>query len=444
MGYVPSPASAWAAIRKLPAGSFLLVTGAAAEPQRYWSPEPAEAPPPDEPQLLELLRCRLAEAVKQNMAADVPIGALLSGGVDSSIIVALMCRDAGAVGGVRTFTAGFSDSAFDERPDAARVAKHCGTDHTELLVRPRPEGMLEELLDIYDEPFGDSSALPTLLLCREARKHVGVALAGDGGDEVFGGYDRYRALRLAETMSPPKYLLVRLVAAAGRLFAPADERSRLRRFLRFADSLSHPPSVQYFMYRSLFGPADLARLFTAEFAASVDLDAPAEWFCQLYEEPDAGDEVVRAQRHDMLSYLPDDLLVKTDMASMAASLELRAPMLDHGLASLGLSLPAELKVGRRRGKLILRRAFADMLPPETLRRGKQGFGVPLGRWLKEELGGQLKDILLDPSLRRSGIFKGEAIAGLINDHVTGRADHRHRLWALLVLARWMDRHGGLP
>ncbi len=438
MGYVPAPRSAWKGVNKLPPAHSMIVAGTPAEPQRYWKPQPLDLSACSS-DLPELVKDRLYRTVEQHMISDVPLGALLSGGIDSSIIVAIMARVAGRAGGVRTFTAGFDEADFDERPDATLVAEHCGTDHTEILVRPSPAEMLDQLLAIYDEPFGDSSALPTWLICREARKHVTVALVGDGGDEVFAGYDRYRALHLAETMSRPMYLAIRLAAAAGRLAAPHDARSRLRRFVRFTDALSYPPSIQYFMYRRLFGPDELPRLFTEEFIAGVDADAPAEWFCRLYEDGDFPDEVARAQHHDMLTYLPDDLLVKTDMASMASSLELRSPMLDHNLLALGLSLPTGAKISGRRGKVILREAFADMLPAEVFARPKRGFAVPLGQWLKGELLEPLKETLLDPSFKRMGIFRSEAIAGLINNHVSGRADHRHRLWALLILARWLAK-----
>jgi len=441
MGYIPAPRTAWAGIRKLPPGHVLLADHTLGEPIRYWSPSPAEVPSSAEDQR-HLVRQMLRDSVEARMIADVPLGALLSGGIDSSIVVALMSRVAGRTGGVRTFTAGFEEEDFDERPAARQVAEHCGTDHTELLVRPEAASALDELVGMYDEPFADSSALPTWLICRAARGHVKVALAGDGGDEVFGGYDRYRAIQLAATIRPLGYLAVRVGAMLVGPFARHDERSRLRRWLRFADALPHPLSVQYFMYRRLFGPEDLLHLFTEDFAAELDVYSPAEWFCELYEEPEVDDEATRAQYHDLHTYLPDDLLVKTDIASMAASLELRAPMLDHDVVGVGLGLPLARKLDQRQGKKVLKEAFADMLPAEVFGRPKRGFGVPLGDWMRNELLGALRETLLDRALLDRGIFRAEALHGLINDHVKGRGDHRHRLWALLVLARWLERRGG--
>ena len=443
MGYVPAPHTAWVGARKLRPGYRLIAAAADAnahEPQvtvePYWQLQAGD--PPAGADTIDHVRRAVTEAVEARMISDVPLGALLSGGVDSAIVVALMARAAGKTGGVRTFTAGFDDREFDERPAARLVADHCGTEHTELLIHPDPADMLDRIVSLYDEPYADSSALPTWLICREARRHVTVALGGDGGDEVFGGYDRYRAMSLAESIGPARYLLIRLAARLARPFAPADERNRLRRFVRFADALPDPCAMQYFKYRCLFTADDLVRLFTADFAAAGDVHAPTQWFCDLYESLDLDSEVARAQHHDLMTYLPDDLLVKTDIASMASSLELRAPLLDHHVVQLGLSLPAHRKVDAKRRKIILREAFSDILPPQVFQARKRGFGVPLGRWLREDLRDLLVETLMDKSLERRGIFRRDALAGLINDHLSGRDDHRHRLWALLVFARWLQ------
>jgi len=439
-GYIPSPHSAWRGARKLPPGCRMVVANAPEPPQRYW--RLGAVPVPHSPrECIERVRAKLAASVEARMNADVPLGALLSGGLDSGVVVGLMCRSAGATGGVRTFTAGFEDGPYDERPAARATARRLGTEHKEIVVRPAASEAIDDLVRMYGEPFADSSALPTWLLCRAAREHITVALTGDGGDEVFGGYDRYRAVHLAETMRPATYLAVRVAAGLIRPFAPTAERSRLRRLVRFADFLPHPPGMQYLMLRSVFQPQDLPRLFTHEFAAEVPLETAGQWFLDLYEEGKFSREVQYAQRHDLLSYLPDDLLVKADIASMAASLELRCPMLDHELVGLGLSLPVEMKIAHGRGKAILREAFGDLLPPEVRRAPKRGFGVPLGRWLREGLAETLRETLTDRSFLGRGIVRPEAVAGLLNDHLSGRDDHRHRLWALLILARWLGQQG---
>jgi len=439
IGYVPAPASIWRGVRKLPPAARMVVGERVGVPETYWSALPEQegcngADP------VERVRAEVTAAVQRRMHADVPLGALLSGGLDSAITVALMCRAAGRSGGVRTFTAGFEDGGYDERAGARAVADHVGSEHTELLVRPAPAEMLDGLVGMFGEPFADSSALPTWLICRAARQHVTVALTGDGGDEAFGGYDRYRALRLAETMGPGRYLGVKVAAALAGLVAPHDERSRLRRLVRFAGPLALPGAGQYWSYRRLFGPDELRRLLTSEFLAGLDVEAPERWFCSLYEEGQFGEEVAYAQRHDMLTYLPDDLLVKADICSMASGLELRSPFLDYRVASLGLGLPVELKVARR-GKIVLREAFADLLPEQTLRGPKRGFGVPLGRWLREDLFETVRETLMDRAFLDLGVFRPEAMAGLLNDHYAGRGDHRHRLWALLVFGRWLALGG---
>ncbi|HUS91403.1 MAG TPA: asparagine synthase (glutamine-hydrolyzing) [Phycisphaerae bacterium] len=436
MGYVPGPRSIWRGVRKLPPACRLLADVGAGPPERYWQPA-RQAIPAGRPERLECVRAAVTAAVESHLHADVPLGALLSGGLDSSIVVAIMAEAAGRTGGVRTFTAGFEDASYDERLAARATARRWGTEHTELVIRPAPAEVLDEVVAMYGEPFGDSSAVPTWLICRAARERVTVALVGDGGDEAFGGYDRYRAAQLSQSMSPGAYTAVRLAAAIVRPIAPRAERSRLRRLIRFADALPFPPAERYFRYRRLFGPDELGRLLTPEFAEEVDTGGPAEWFWGLYERADEGDEVALAQRHDLETYLPDDLLVKTDIASMAVGLELRAPFLDHRVVSLGLSLPAEEKVDGRGGKRILREAFADVLVDEVRRGRKRGFGVPLGRWLREELFETVRETLMDPGLHGRGILRPEAVAGLLNDHFSGRGDHSHRLWALLVFARWL-------
>ena len=440
IGYVPAPETIWSDILKLPPAHCLAVTERPTRPRRYWHCQAVQIPS-DPAQQIEMIRERLRSSVRARLVSDVPLGALLSGGLDSAIIVALMSEAAGDAGGVKTFTAGFADDAYDERPVARQLALHCKTDHTELLVEPDPAGALDRIVEMYDEPFADSSALPMHLICQAARRHVTVALAGDGGDEVFGGYDRYRALMLAGRMRPLRYALTRLAAALARPFARRSERSRLTRFLRFADALPLPAAMQYFRYRSLFDADDLQFLLADEFAESLDLHEPTRWFCELYESGDAPDEVVRGQRSDLATYLPDDLLVKADIASMASGLELRAPMLDPDVVQLGLSLPLEAKLSASRGKVLLRAAVADLLPREIVDQPKRGFGVPLARWLRGELREEMKATLLDRSPATTGIFRGEAIEGLINDHLAGKRDYAHRLWALMVLARWLARNG---
>ena len=450
LGYVPAPRSIWRNIRKLPPAHSLLVEGGELTQRRYWALPRASEPMPTE-QALERVRETVFLAVNQRLAADVPLGVLLSGGVDSSIVAALMAVAAATGGGagVRTFTAGFDESGFDERPAASAVARHLGTRHTELLVRASDAaGLLDRLVRQYDEPFADSSALALYLVCQAARQHVTVALTGDGGDEAFAGYERYRAMDLAQRMGPAAWAATKLAAMLAALVAPQDERSRLRRLIRFASAMDEVPARQYFAYRRLFAPWQLQRMMTPDFYEQSRPGDVAEWFTRLYEagDPEADDldpggefedEVAYAQRCDLLTYLPDDLLVKADIASMAHGLELRSPLLDHRVVALGLSLPLECRLRGRQGKAILRDAFAHLLPPEVFERRKSGFAVPIDRWLRDELGGLLRQTLLEGPLAQAGWFDPRVLEGIIDEHATGRMDHRHRLWALLWLGRWM-------
>ena len=443
MGYVPSPWSIHAGVRKLPAGHYLAVTDRVEEPVEYWSPQVAHAAGVDvtagasDDELVEEVRAAVRDAVEVRMPAGAPTAVLLGDGVESSLITAIAAAAAaGSAGRVRTFTAGFEGAAYDERPAAALVAEHCETEHTELAISPTPD-VVAEVCAMGDEPFGDPDALATYLICEAAGCHTATVLAGGGGDEVFAGYRGYGAVQAAEVMGPMRFLGVRLGAALLRPWARGREDKWLGRFVRFADALPHPLSVQHFIHRRLFGPGDLERLLTEEFMAAVDIEAPAKWFCDLYEVGEFEDEVTRAQYHDLVTYVPDDLLVKMRLAAGGVPLEVRLPLLDRRVVRVGMSLPLRLKITRRRGKAVLRRAFGHMLPAWVFGRSGRSGGVPLARWLAKELRDVVTETLLDSGLRRRGIFQAEALEGLINDHVSGRDDHSRRLWALLVLARWL-------
>jgi len=436
LGYVPAPASIWQGILKLPPGHCVSFGPAGAGTLRRWWRPPSTARAIEPAEAVEQVRRRLTAAVSKRLVADVPVGTLLSGGIDSSIIAALMCRATGDPGAVKTFCVGFSANEFDERPFARRVAEHLGTDHHELLIEPDAADVLDELVRQYDEPFADSSALATYWLCKAVREQVTVALCGDGGDEVFGGYDRHRAMWLSQRMSSLKALAIMAAGVLADSFAPRNEKSPLRRFARFAGALDAPPALRYLSYRRLFTIDQTDALWTDEFAEHLALTAPRDWFVDLYEGGECDSELLAAQRCDVLTYLPDDLLIKADIASMASGLELRSPMLDHEVVQLGLSLPDERKVNKRRGKRILAEAFGADLPAEVFRRPKAGFGVPIDSWLRTSLLDKLRETLLDQSFIDLGWFKRTALQRLIDDHIAGKADHRHRLWALLWLGRW--------
>jgi asparagine synthase (glutamine-hydrolysing) len=330
---------------------------------------------------------------------------------------------------VRTFTVGFPEARYDERAYARTVSQSYGTRHEEVVLDPNAAEVLTRLASTFDEPLGDEAALPTFLICEQARKHVTVALTGDGGDESFAGYERYAAVGLAARV-PPR--VARLGAPALRLLPSArrEPRSTAFRAARFLESARVAPAERYARLMEVFPTRLRQELWTGQ-AGEVASGAGA-W---LGPPPAPG--ITGLQLLDVATYLPGDLLLKADLASMAHSLELRSPLLDHHVLELGLSLPDSLKLRGREGKQALRRAFAAELPPEVVGRGKTGFGVPIARWFREELRDLAGDLLLDRRARQRGHFRPAVVERLLADHTAGRADHAHRLWCLVMLELWL-------
>ena len=422
--YVPANGTALRGIRNVPPGHVLVVEGATERLERYWELEPAEQSSSDD-EWLERVRATVGEAVRKRLVADVPLGALLSGGIDSSIVVALMAQQ--SCDPVRTFTVGFSDARYDERAYARAVAEQYGTVHDELTITEDVAATLPRFVRAFDEPLGDEAAFPTFLIAEQARRHVTVALGGDGGDEAFAGYERYIAHGLAARVPG---VAARTGAAAVRLVPSArrEPRSTLFRAARFLDVAGSPPGERY---------GRLMEIFPVELRRDLWLD-PQHAEAVRLEPHGAG--IAGLQRLDVATYLPGDLLLKADLASMAHSLELRSPFLDHEVMALGLALPEGLKTRGREGKVALRRAFAADLPPQVASRGKTGFGVPLGRWFREDLRELARDLL---STDR-GWFRRDTLTRLLDEHESGRADHGHRLWCLLMLELWMREHVETP
>ena len=422
--YVPGDGTALRGIRKVPPGHVLVVEGDTERVQPYWQLEPA-APSATDEEWLERVRTTVGEAVRKRLVADVPLGALLSGGIDSSVVVALMAQ--ASTEPVRTFTVGFSDPRYDERAYARAVAERYGTVHEELAIDDDVAETLPRLAAAYDEPLGDEAAFPTFLIAEQARRHVTVALAGDGGDEAFAGYERYIAHGLAKRVPG---MAAKTGAAAMRLFPAArrEPRSALFRAARMLDVAAAPPGERYSRLMEVF-PLETRRELWLDprHAARVSLQPPR-------------DGITGFQLLDVDTYLPGDLLLKADIASMAHSLELRSPFLDHEVMALGLALPDHLKTRGREGKIALRRAFAGDLPADVAARGKTGFGVPLGRWFRSDLRELARDLL---STDR-GWFRQDTIQRLFVEHETGRADHGHRLWCLLMLELWVRTHVETP
>ncbi|HUW55446.1 MAG TPA: asparagine synthase-related protein, partial [Planctomycetota bacterium] len=349
-----------------------------------------------------------------------------------SIVVALMSELTDEP--VRTFAIGFGEPLYDELEYARAVAGRFGTDHHEFVVEPGCAEALEKLVPLFGEPFADSSAIPTWYLSRETRSHVKVALSGDGGDELFGGYDRYRAMMLAERFGgTPRLLRTLAKSIAG---TPGEQRSRRYRLKRFLDAVEKDPVERYLAWMSLFDAQTRDRLTTDDFRESLGAFRGEDPLREAFARDPKGTPAGRAMRVDLETYLPGDLLVKTDVASMAFGLEVRCPFLDPELVALALRIPTKRKLSLFTGKRILRRAFRDRLPAKVRKRKKMGFGVPLGRWFRSELKGMLSDVLLSRRARERGILRPEAVQTLIDEHQTRRADHSARLYALLFLELW--------
>jgi asparagine synthase (glutamine-hydrolysing) len=410
--YVPGPQTALRGVRRVAPGTVVVFEGGGVREERYWRLEPrADEPTPAD------VRAAVTAAVRRRLIADVPLGALLSGGIDSSVVVALMAEASSRP--VKTFTVGFGDARYDERVWARAVADRFATEHEELVVELDAAATLPRLAAAYDEPLGDEAALPTFLICELARRHVTVALTGDGGDEAFGGYERYLAHEVLRRLPPARPL-----AAAARRLRRAEPRSRANRLGRVLEIASLPRPERYGRLMEVFPASLRAELWEPGFARpspAAQLLGPPPW-------PGASG----LQALDVESYLPGDLLLKADIASMAHSLELRSPFLDHEVLELGLAT--------RPRKAALKAAFRDLLPAEILARGKTGFGVPLTRWFREDLRDFARDVLLDERARRRGQLRPAAVERLLREHDEGRADHGHRLWCLLMLELWQREH----
>jgi asparagine synthase (glutamine-hydrolysing) len=436
-GYTPAARSIFAGIAKLPPGHVATLADGALTLTRYWSlpPGPATAPPEPYPDLVARVRAEVRDAVRVRLEADVPLGVFLSGGVDSSAIVACM-RELHA-GRVATFSVGFgADASHDERAYARAVARRFETEHHEEVLEPKVADLAEIVVRHFDEPFADSSALPTLVVSEATARHLKVALSGIGGDETFGGYPRYLGVGLAQAWTRlPRVLRAGPEALARRLPDSASSRNLGDWARRFVDGLGLPMPERYLGWTRFFDAPALAALATpalaARFTGDVEAGARAAWAGRGFASAVDG-----AWRIDLAGYLPDDLLAMADRMSMARSLELRAPFCDHRLIELSLTIPPALKLARGRLKALLKAAFADVLPAEVVRRRKQGFMIPLGRWLRTDLRALMEDALAPDRVRQRGLWQPEVVQRLMREHLAGSRTHADRLWMLVMLELW--------
>jgi asparagine synthase (glutamine-hydrolysing) len=428
--YIPEPWSAYRGIKKLPAGSWLTydATGAIRQ-ERYWRlPAPATEPPPHltEQQAAEQLREKFDESVRIRMIADVPLGAFLSGGIDSSSIVASMALQSPEP--IKTFSIGFEEGAFNELPYAGMVARQYRTEHHEILVRPDSVGLVRRLVDHFGEPFGDPSSIPTFIVSEFAARYVKVALSGDGGDELFGGYDSFQAVSQGKLERIPG--LARPLVA--KLAESLPYSTYGKNFLRM---ISRPTALERY-FELNYAPYFLReRLLQPEWMLPADAGFLLRAFdtCLL---PSGADVLSQAMYFEGTANLTGDMLVKVDRMSMAASLEVRCPLLDHELAEFAATLPHHWKLSAGKGKRILLRALGERLPEGILHRPKMGFGVPLSDWFRGSLRELLWDHLTSPRFLSRGMVSAPFVRQLLEEHQSARRNNEQWLWSLLMLEMW--------
>jgi asparagine synthase (glutamine-hydrolysing) len=436
---VPAPLTAYQAIRKLEPGHSLRYRKGDLKIERYWQPDFSNKLDISEEEAGERTIEILREAVKVRLMSEVPLGAFLSGGIDSSAVVALMAEESSTP--VKTFSIGFEEQDFSELHHARRVAQHVGADHHEFIVRPDALEVLPILVEHYGEPYADSSAIPTYYVARETRKHVTVALNGDGGDESFAGYERYAAMRLAERYHRIPAVLRESVVRQAIELIPSSEtkRSRIRDVKRFVQSASLPKVERYLRWVSVFDNQAKQDLFTENFIRQTQSDSAASMLDPWFARANGSGIVDAALLADIMTYLPNDLLVKVDIATMANSLEARSPFLDHHVIEFAASLPEKYKLRGLTTKYLLKQMLRKLLPAENLDRRKMGFGVPIGHWLRGKLQPLLRETLLAEASLKRGLFKPEAVKHLVELHTRGERDFSPKLWTLLMLELWFQR-----
>ena len=436
LGYVPGPLSALAGIKKLPPAHWLEIRDGRIEIGRYWQLRYTPKRKLSMVDAVAELEALFAEAVCLRLVSDVPLGAFLSGGVDSSAVVAFMAQAMDRP--VKTFSVGFADAQFDERPFAREIAQLYGTDHTELVIDAQVTDMLPRIAAQYDEPFGDSSAVPSYAIAELTRQHVTVVLNGDGADETFAGYDWYKMDRLIQRGEIlPVKLRRGFAGLMQRLPKNGDRNNIFWKINRLAEVLALSPSRRYAQWTEHFGPRARQRLYSPAFQATVLGIDPDNLYACLFEECDSEEWLDVVLDTDVNLYLPDDLLVKMDRATMANSLEARSPFLDHVVMEFVASLPAAFKQGWGQKKRILKTMLRGRVPDRLLDRQKMGFSVPLAKWFRTDLKETARDVLLSSRASQRGYFGCKEIARLLDEHMAG-ADHGGKLWNLLMLELWHE------
>ncbi len=440
--YVPAPYSILAAVKKLPAGHLLVYENGAVKLSEFWDIEPG-SPPRSFADARDEFLGLLEESVRLRMISDVPLGAFLSGGIDSSAIVAMMAKISPLP--IKTFSIGFEEKSYSELPYARMVAARFKTEHYEKELHADIRDLVQRLAGILDEPLGDFSNFPTYLVSCTAREKVTVALSGDGGDEIFGGYEHYLAQKLARCVDhSPLRPLKGLISGAQRLLPPSQlKKGWVNRGKRFAEGLANAPANRHFRWMLFLTALQKTRLYAPSFLReSFLLDLPErEPFQTFFQRGRRFAGINQDLYLDFKTYLADDIMVKVDRMSMAASLEARAPLLDRKLVEFAFSLPPGWKVRGGTSKWFFKKAMAGILDEKILNRQKQGFSIPIKNWLRNELKELMLETLSEKKINDMGYFSYPYIQGLIREHLQNRENHSHRLWALIQFHLWHDHFG---
>src|SRR4051794_37211429 len=439
-GYIPSPWSIWKDVRKLRPAHTLVWENGRTTIDRYWRLDYSHKRTDDRRELEEELRERLGAAVRRRLISDVPLGAFLSGGVDSSIVVSEMA--AASTQPVKTYSIGFEEEEYNELPRARVIAERFATDHHEYVVEPDAIDLVPKLVRHYGEPYADSSAIPTFYLAELTRRDVTVALNGDGGDESFAGYLRHVANSLTGRLDVVPQPVRRRIAAIGRaLPRRPGSKTLLSRAQRLLVSVDADAIERYRRHVSVFNDAERAELLDPDFRASIDEMRAPGVIAGPWRAASGSSMLDRLLEVDVNTYLPGDLLVKVDIATMAYSLEARSPFLDPEVMEFAASLPPREKASMGRKKLLLRRAYRGQIPDAILDGAKRGFGVPLGAWFRGELQGYARELLLDRATLDRGYFNESAVRGIFDAHAAGQGDRSLQLWAMIMLESWHRQLG---
>lgn len=431
--YTPRDGSIFRNVRKLPPGHLMTWQDGKLDVRQYWRMPADETFTGSEADAVVELRRVLSDAVRSHLISDVPLGAFLSGGIDSSLVVGLMSEVSGAR--VKTFSIGFDEPEFDELDPARRVAEHFGTEHHEFVVKPDGVGILDKLVSHFDEPFADSSAIPTWYVSEMARRHVTVVLSGDGGDELFGGYDRYVPHPRVVAFDRYSPRALRRVAAIAAARLPHGARGK--NFLRH---VGRNDRGRYLDAIRFFGADEKPALLTPELRRMIEGPDPETQLARHFERFAGLPWPSQMMRFDAETYLPEDVLTKVDRMSMAHSIESRVPLLDNEVIAFASTLPTAMKIKNGRRKHVLKEVAATLLPADILNRRKQGFGVPLGTWFRGNLRELFADTLLSPTSLQRGYFQPAFVRQIVNEHVTGTRDHTLRLWQLVVFEKWHQQY----